>query len=135
MDLDELLATSQVVALHAPVLPETRHLIGARELALMPDSAVLVNTARSWLVDQDALLAELRSGRLDAALDVFDLEPLPTDHPFRTLPNVLLTPHQAAGTVECRRRQGGIVLDEIARFAAGQPLRHAVTPAMLSRMG
>ncbi|GAA0913075.1 hydroxyacid dehydrogenase [Nonomuraea longicatena] len=133
--LAELLAASRVVALHAPVLPETRHLIGARELALMPDGALLVNTARSWLVDQDALFAELRTGRLDAALDVYDLEPLPERHPFRTLPNVLLTPHQAAGTRECRARQGDIVLSEIAAYASGEPLGHAVTPALLSRMG
>ncbi|MGI5154833.1 hydroxyacid dehydrogenase [Microbispora sp. CA-102843] len=133
--LDELLATSRIVALHAPVLPETRHLLGARELALMPDGAGLVNTARSWLVDEEALLAELRTGRIDAAIDVFDAEPLPADHGFRTLPNVLLTPHQAAGTVEARRRQGALVLDEIRRHRAGLPLNHEVTPAMLERMG
>ncbi|MFI6386476.1 hydroxyacid dehydrogenase [Nonomuraea sp. NPDC050547] len=133
--LDELLSTSRVVALHAPVLPETRHMIGARELALMPDGAMLVNTARSWLVDQEALLAELRTGRLDAALDVFDEEPLPTGHPYRRLPNVLLTPHRAAGTEECYRRLGDIVIGEIARFAADRPLEHEVTAEMLSRMG
>ncbi|WP_182903632.1 hydroxyacid dehydrogenase [Microbispora sp. H10830] len=133
--LDELLATSRIVALHAPVLPETRHLLGARELALMPDGAGLVNTARSWLVDEEALLAELRTGRIDAALDVFDAEPLPADHGFRTLPNVLLTPHQAAGTVEARRRQGALVLDEIRRHRAGLALRHEVTSRMLERMG
>ncbi|GAB1511305.1 hydroxyacid dehydrogenase [Actinophytocola sp. KF-1] len=133
--LDELLATSRIVALHAPVLPETRHLLGARELALMPDGAGLVNTARSWLVDEDALLAELRTGRLDAAIDVFDSEPLPVGHELRTLPNVLLTPHQAAGTVEGRVRQGTIVLDEIERYRSGQPLRHEVTSEMLARTG
>jgi phosphoglycerate dehydrogenase-like enzyme len=133
--LDELLASSRIVALHAPVLPETRHLLGARELALLPDGAGVVNTARSWLVDEDALLAELRTGRLDAAIDVFDSEPLPPDHALRGLPNVLLTPHQAAGTVEGRVRQGTIVLDEIERYRAGQPLRHEVTADMLARMG
>ena len=133
--LDELLSTSRVVALHAPVLPETRHLLGARELALLPDGAGLVNTARSWLVDEEALLAELRTGRIDAAIDVFDSEPLPVDHELRRLPNVLLTPHQAAGTVEGRIRQGTIVLAEIGRYRSGQPLRHEVTPEMLSRTG
>ncbi|WP_343441964.1 hydroxyacid dehydrogenase [Micromonospora schwarzwaldensis] len=133
--LDDLLTGSRVVALHAPTLPETRHLLGARELALMPDGAGLVNTARSWLVDEAALVAELTAGRLDAALDVFDDEPLPTGHPLRTLPNVLLTPHQAAGTVQGRRRQGEIVVDEIARHLAGQPLTHAVTPDLLTRTG
>lgn len=135
VELDELLATSRIVAVHAPALPETRHLLGRRELALMPDGAGLVNTARSWLVDETALLAELCTGRLDAALDVFDEEPLPVDHPFRALPNALLTPHQAAGTKECRRRQGDIVVAEIERLAAGRPLEHAVTADMLRHIG
>lgn len=133
--LDRLLATSRIVALHAPSLPETRHLIGARELALLADGAGLVNTARSWLVDEDALLAALRTGRIDAALDVYDAEPLPVGHGFRALPNVLLTPHQAAGTVECRRRQGDIVVDEVERYLTGRPLNHEVGPEALIRVG
>lgn len=132
--LDDLLRRSRVVVLHAPSLPATRHLIDARRLALLPDGAGLVNTARSWLVDEAALLAELRTGRIDAALDVFDEEPLPGDHPLRGLPNVLLTPHHAAGTVEGRLRQGGIVADEVARYARGDALRHAVTDEDLERM-
>lgn len=132
--LDELLETSTIVALHAPTLPETHRMIGGRELALMPDGAGLVNTARSWLVDEEALVAELRAGRLSAAIDVFDEEPLPVDHPLRSLPNALLTPHRAAGTREGRLRQGGIVADEIGRFAAGEPLLHEVTADDLERM-
>ncbi|MEU8226310.1 hydroxyacid dehydrogenase [Kribbella sp. NPDC048915] len=132
--LDDLLRTSRVVALHAPTLPETHHLIGARELALMPDGAALVNTARSWLVDTAALLAELRSGRIDAAIDVFDVEPLPPDDPFRGLPNVLLTPHQAAATVECYFTMGEITVDEISRYAAGQPLRYELSEKVLQQM-
>ncbi|MFI5695522.1 hydroxyacid dehydrogenase [Kribbella sp. NPDC051586] len=135
IDLDELLRTSRVVALHAPTLPETHHLIGARELALMPDGSSLVNTARSWLIDSDALVAELRSGRIDAALDVFDEEPLPSDSPYRGLPNVLLTPHQAAATVECYLGMGDITAGEIERYAAGEPLQYELTEAALARMG
>lgn len=135
VDLDTLLASSRVVVIHAPVLPETRHLIGKRELALMPDGAGLVNTARSWLVDQNALLAEVSSGRIDAAIDVYDEEPLPTDHPYRGLPNVLLTPHTAGATIEGHRRQGDIVLAEIDRFSRGERLLHEVTAADLLRMG
>jgi phosphoglycerate dehydrogenase-like enzyme len=134
-DLDTLLRESRVVSLHAPVLPDTVGMIGARELALLPDGAMLVNTARAALVDGAALLAELRSGRIDAALDVFDAEPLPTDHPLRMLPNVLLTPHEAAGTVQSRRRAGEIVVTELARFAAGRPLAYEITAEMLDRMG
>lgn len=134
LPLDDLLAASRVVALHAPSLPETRRLIGARELALLPDGAGVVNTARSWLVDEDALLAELRTGRLDAAIDVFDAEPLPVDSPFRALPNVLLVPHKAAGTREGRLRQGATVVAEVERFARGGALEHAVTERDLERM-
>lgn len=133
--LDEALAAASIVAVHAPALPETRHLIGARELALMRDGAGLVNTARSWLVEESALLAELGSGRLSAAVDVFDEEPLAADSPLRTAPGVLLTPHRAAGTHEGRRRQGRIVVDEIAAFAAGEPLRHTIGREQLRTMG
>ncbi|TDW69439.1 hydroxyacid dehydrogenase [Kribbella pratensis] len=133
--LDELLRTSRVVALHAPTLPETHNLIGARELALMADGSSLVNTARSWLIDSAALLAELRTGRIDAALDVFDEEPLPADSPYRSLTNVLLTPHQAAATVECYLEMGEITVGEIERFAAGEPLEYELTEDALTRMG
>lgn len=134
-DLATGLSGADVVSLHAPVLPETRGMIGAAEFALIPDGGLFVNTARSALVDSAALLAELRSGRLDAAIDVFDEEPLPLDDPLRELSNVFLTPHQAAGTEQARRRGGSIVIGEIARFVAGEPLRHEVRPAQLGRMG
>lgn len=133
--LDELLATSRVTMLHAPTLPETHHLLGARELALLPDGAGLVNTARSWLTDEDALVREVASGRIDAALDVYDDEPLPVDHPLRRLPNVLLTPHHAAATVQGRLRQGSIVVDEVRGFLAAGTLGHEVTPATLPLQG
>ncbi|MCX4552277.1 hydroxyacid dehydrogenase [Streptomyces sp. NBC_01267] len=132
--LETLLSRSRVVAVHAPVTDETHRMLGPEQLALMPDGAGLVNTARSWLVDEDALLAELASGRLDAAIDVFDAEPLPVDHPFRALPNVLLTPHQAAGSVECRLRLGASAVGEVLRLLAGQPLVHAVGADALSRL-
>ncbi|WP_116953055.1 hydroxyacid dehydrogenase [Jiangella endophytica] len=134
-DLDTVLRTSRVLALHAPVLPRTRRMIGARELALLPDGALLVNTARSALVDGDALLAELRTGRIDAAIDVYDEQPLPVGHPLRSLPNVLLTPHEAGGTLEARVRGGRLVAEEIARFLAGEPLRHEVVEEQLARLG
>lgn len=124
--LRELLAGSDIVALHAPSTAQTQHMIGAEELALLRDGAILVNTARSWLTDEAALLAELNSGRINAALDVFDEEPLPFNSPFRGLDNVLLTPHQAGASVEARHRQGRIVVDEIVRFLAGEDLKHEV---------
>lgn len=134
VSLDEALRRAQIVAVHAPTLPETHHLIGRRELALMRDGAGLVNTARSWLVDEQALIEELRTGRLSAAIDVFDEEPFAADSPFRSLSGVLVTPHRAAGTAEGRRRQGRIVVDEIAAFADGRPLAHTIDRDQLSSM-
>ncbi len=132
--LDELLKNCLVVSLQAPSTQETHHMIGARELSLLQDGAILINTARSWLVDQDALLAELQTGRIQAALDVFDQEPLPPDHPFRELDNVFLTPHIAGATVQARHRQGRTVVEEVRRFLAGEPLRYQVTLEMLDIM-
>lgn len=134
LPLDVALQRALIVAVHAPSLPETRHLIGRRELALMPDGAGLVNTARSWLVDQEALRDELRSGRITAAMDVFDDEPLASDSEFRSLPGVLLTPHRAAGSVEGRLRLGRITTREIEALATGGRLEHAICRAQLSLM-
>jgi phosphoglycerate dehydrogenase-like enzyme len=86
------------------------------------------------LVDQAALLAELQSGRIHAALDVFDPEPLPADSPLRALDNVFFTAHIAAATTQTRQRQGSIIVEELERFLAGQPLRYPVTGAMLATM-
>ncbi|MFJ6538367.1 hydroxyacid dehydrogenase [Paenarthrobacter sp. NPDC091711] len=133
--LHDLMTGSDVVAIHAPATPETEGLIGAAELALLPDGAALVNTARSTIVDMEALYKEVHSGRIDAALDVFDQEPLPTDNPWRSLPNVLLTPHLGGATVDSRRRAGAIVVDELRRYISGEPLEHALTRTDLERMG
>jgi phosphoglycerate dehydrogenase-like enzyme len=128
VDLDELFRRSEVVTLHAPITPETRHLIGADHLSRLPDGALFVNVARAWLVDQDALLAELRRGRLWAALDVFDEEPLPADSPFRALPNVLISPHQAGYTRDTYMRQGLEMVEEVERFLRDEPLQHRIPP-------
>ena len=133
-ELDDLLRACGIVAVHAPVTPETHHLLGARELALLRDGAALINTARAWVIDQPALLAELRSGRIRGALDVFDPEPLPDESPLRQLDNVILTPHIAGASVQARRRQGQIAVDEIARFFTGETLRYRVTGDMLATM-
>jgi phosphoglycerate dehydrogenase-like enzyme len=124
--LDELLRRSDVVSLHAPELPETRGMLDARRLGLLGDGAVLVNTARGALVDGAALLRELVSGRIDAVLDVTDPEVLPPDSPLYELPNVFLTPHIAGALGGETARLVGLALDEIARFARGEPLAHEV---------
>ncbi|MCX7011666.1 MAG: hydroxyacid dehydrogenase [Candidatus Sumerlaeota bacterium] len=132
--VDEIMAGCPVVSMHTPVTDETRHMIGARELALLRDGAVFINTARAWCVDEPALIAELKTGRIQAALDVFDKEPLAEDSPLRSLPNVVITPHIAGHTVETRHRQGAAMVDEIGRFFAGKPLHYAVTKDMLPTM-
>jgi phosphoglycerate dehydrogenase-like enzyme len=134
LGLRELLRKSRIVTLHAPSIPATKGMIGKKELSAMPDGAWFINTARPSLVDSDALLRELESGRISAALDVFDREPLPADSPFRSLPNVMLTPHAAFMTHECLHRLGDITVDEVRRFLAGKPLRHEVTARMYRTM-
>jgi phosphoglycerate dehydrogenase-like enzyme len=133
-NVDDLLAESDVVSLHAPVLPETRGMIGASQLAGMRDGALFINTARAVLVDESALLCELQAGRISAALDVFDVEPLPPDSPFRILPNVILSPHAAGHSSDTYRRQGAAMVDEISRYLHSQPLRYEVTATMLATM-
>lgn len=132
--LEHLLGSCRVVSMQAPTTPETKKMIGKRELALMRDGSILINTARSLQVDQDALLAELQSGRLAAALDVFDIEPLPADHPYRKLGNVHLTSHIAGGSVQSAQRQGTFMAEEVQRFFAAEPLKYRVRGEMLATM-
>ena len=134
VSLDEAMRRARIVAVHAPTLPETYHMIGRRELASMRDGAGLVNTARSWIVDERALLEELARGRISAAIDVFDEEPLGLDSRFRSMPGVLLTPHRAAGTAEGRQRQGRIVAGEVDAFVVGAPLAHTIDRDRLASM-
>lgn len=132
--LDELFSNCDVVAVHAPATPETHRMIGADQLRALPDGAVFVNTARSALVDQHALLRELGSERISAGLDVFDDEPLPSDSPFFGLPNAILTPHVAGGTSTARAQQGLTAVSEISRFRSGEPLQHEVTRQNYDRL-
>ncbi len=132
--LREILTSCQIVSVHLPVTPETHHVIGADELALLSDGCVFINTARSWVIDQDALLAELRRGRIWAALDVYDQEPLPREHPFRTLDNVLLSPHVAGMTADSYLGLAATMVADIERFVAGYPLLFEVRQDSLARM-
>lgn len=133
-DLDTLLATCDVVSLHAPALPETERMVGAPELAAMMDGATLVNTARGVLVDHDALLAELRTGRLSAVLDVTDPEPLPPGHPLLALPNCVVTPHLAGAQGTELSRLAELVIEEVRRFGAGEPPLYPVVAADQGRV-
>ncbi|WP_231954971.1 hydroxyacid dehydrogenase [Occultella aeris] len=128
LPLPEVLGRAEILSLHAPLLPSTHHLIGGAELALLPDGATLINTARGGIVDSAALLAECASGRLDAILDVTDPEPLPAGHPLLALPNVTVTPHLAGSLGSETRRLSHFALDGLAAYVAGEPLPGAVTP-------
>jgi glyoxylate reductase len=118
--LEELLAASDFVSLHAPLKPETVHLIGARELALMKSTAFLVNTARGPIVDEKALVAALAAKRIaGAALDVFEREP-EVEAALRAMPNVVLTPHLGSAVAETREALANAVVDNIAAVLSGE---------------
>jgi D-3-phosphoglycerate dehydrogenase len=125
--LAELLRRSDIVTVHLPLTETTRRMIGAAELGLMRDGSILVNSSRGPVVDQDALVDALRGGRpAAAALDVFDTEPLAADSPLRSLPQVYLSPHIAAGTEQARTRVRAMVAEHLRRALDGRPPRHVV---------
>jgi phosphoglycerate dehydrogenase-like enzyme len=125
-DLPALLPEADVVFVTAPLTPATEGLIGARELGLLPDGALLVNVARGKLVDTGALLAGLSAGRITAALDVTDPEPLPADHPLWRASGALISPHIGGLSTAFAPRADRLLAAQLARFAAGQPLANVV---------
>lgn len=130
--LADLLRRSDIVSLHVPQTAETTGLIGAAELASMRDRAILVNASRGPVVDEPALVAALRRGRpAQAALDVFDVEPLAEDSPLRGLANVYLSPHIAANSEQARERVHRMVADNLRLVLAGRRPDHVVNPAAL----
>jgi phosphoglycerate dehydrogenase-like enzyme len=131
--LEELLRRSDILSLHCPLTDETRGLIGARELALLPPRAILINTARGAVVDEAALVEALKSGaRWGAGLDVFEREPLPEGHPLAELDNVVLAPHLAAITDAALRNLYATSLRNLDAFASGHPT-NVVNPEVLAR--
>lgn len=125
--LNDLMTRSDVVTVHAPQIPETHELIGARQLALLRDGAVLINTARGSVIDQDALVAEVAGGRIEAIIDTTEPDVLPRDHPLYTAEHVLLTPHLAGAQGNELHRLAALVLDELTHYLHEQPLLHPVT--------
>lgn len=129
MALDDVLKVSDFVTLHVPLKNETRHLIGAAQLALMKPTAILVNTARGAVVDSDALVEALKKGTpAGAALDVTDPEPIPADHPLLKLPNCLIVPHIGSATYATRERMGMLAADNIIAGLRGEHLPNCVNP-------
>jgi Phosphoglycerate dehydrogenase and related dehydrogenases len=133
-DLAALCASVDVLSVHAPDVDATRGMIGARQLSALRDGAVLINTARPALVDQDALLEHLESGRISAVLDVTTPDPLPADHPLLELANVFVTPHIAGSMGTELHRMADLAVDEVERFARGEPPLHPVNRADLERI-
>ena len=135
VELDELLRTADVVSIHAPSIPETYHMFNRDTLALMKKDAVLINTARGSIIDEEALYEHMKAGNLKyACLDVFDPEPPRADHPLRTLPNCIMTPHLAGLTHNGLLRIGSHCVSEIERYLNGQPLTTEVIQQQLSTM-
>jgi phosphoglycerate dehydrogenase-like enzyme len=125
-DLPGLLPKADVVVILVPTTDETRNMVDAKFLAAMEDQALLVNAARGAIVDTEALLAELASGRLRAALDVTAPEPLPAGHPLWSAPGLLLTPHVGGAVYGSGARAYEVIIPQLARFIAGEPLRNVI---------
>jgi phosphoglycerate dehydrogenase-like enzyme len=126
-ELPRLLPNADVVFLVAPHTPQTERMIGSEELAALPDGALLVNVARGKLVDTAALLAETSTGRIRAALDVTDPEPLPPEHPLWRTPGVLISPHVGGASTAFFPRADRLIAAQLGRFAAGQELENIIT--------
>lgn len=125
-ELDALLPHSDIVLIACPLTAETAGMFDARRLALLPDDAIVVNVARGPIVDTDALQAETSSGRLRAALDVTDPEPLPADHPLWRSPGVLIAPHTGGPATSFWPRTNALIARQLAHWAAGEPLENRV---------
>jgi phosphoglycerate dehydrogenase-like enzyme len=125
-ELETLLPHAEVVILILPLTAGSKHLIAARQLALMPQGALLINAARGGVVDTDALVAALYSGRIRAAVDVTEPEPLPEGHPLWSAPNVFITPHVAGSTPQFSRRAMQVAGGELRRYMAGETLQNLV---------
>jgi phosphoglycerate dehydrogenase-like enzyme len=132
--LEDLLSRSRIISLHDTLTTSTRGMIGREQLKLLPDGALLINTARGPLIDEAALLDELSSGRISAALDVYHQEPVAIDYPLLKLSNVLCLPHIGAYSGYWKSQLGAMVVEDLVRFASGQPLLREVDEERFLRM-
>lgn len=135
VELEELLKVSDIISIHAPSIPETYHMFNSETLAMMKKDAVLINTARGSLIDEEALVKHMLAGNLKyACLDVTDPEPPMKDSPLLSVPNIIMTPHLAGLAQNGLRRIGSHVADEIGKFLSGSPMLAEVTEDMLAKM-
>lgn len=126
VELDELIRQSDVISIHAPLLPSTRNMLDRSRLLAMKDDAIIINTARAPLIDEEALVEQLSLGRLFACLDVTSTEPLPVDHPLRSLPNCVLTCHIAGAVSNGGYRLGQFAVEELERYLKGMSMEGEV---------
>lgn len=134
VDLEKLLEESDIITLHTPLTPETRHLINEEKLRKMKKTALLINTARGAVVDTEALIKALREGWIaGAALDVFEGEPLNPNHPLTSFKNVILTPHIASATLEARRKMAELAAENLIAFSQGKVPPTLVNPEVLQK--
>lgn len=132
--MEDVLRRADFVSVHTPLTPQTRHLIGAPQLRMMKKTAVLVNTARGPIVDPDALYQALASGQIAAAgLDVFEVEPVPRDHPLLSLENIVVAPHIASASVETRTKMAQMAVENLLAALAGQRPPNLVNPDVWER--
>lgn len=132
---EELLKNSDVVSIHAPSIPETNHMFNKETLALMKKDAILINTSRGSVLDENALYEHMKAGNLKyACLDVYDPEPILPENPLRTLPNVIMTPHLAGLVTNGRLRIGAHTVEQIKKYLAGETLDCEVREEMLKTM-
>lgn len=125
--LNEVMKQSDIISIHARLLPETQGLVGAEQISLMKPTALFINTARGALVDEEALTKALQEDKIrGAALDVFSVEPLPEDHPLRKLPNVIITPHIAGAAGDTFRIVNDIMCDELERYLSNSELKNQI---------
>lgn len=134
VELNDLMKRSDVVTIHAPALEATRHMVGAEQLGLMKDDAVLINTARGMIIDEQALIAELQKRRIYAFIDVTDPEPPAADHPFRSMDHVVLTPHIAGAISNGIRRIGRNVTRQVEQFISQKQIDGEITEARAAVM-
>jgi phosphoglycerate dehydrogenase-like enzyme len=129
-ELDKLIPQAQIIVLILPSTAETRHLVSTRQLELMKQGTLVVNAARGPIVDTDALVHALNAGRIRAAVDVTDPEPLPIEHPLWKCPNLLITPHIGGSSTQFAPRSIKTAELELRRYMAGEPLRNVVQAAI-----
>ncbi len=133
-DIAEICSSCKVISVHSAATPKTYHLLSKDYLRLIPKGAVLVNTARGTVIDEDALIEELKDGRFQAVLDVFEEEPLPLNSGLRDLPNAFLIPHMGGPTLDQRLRVTESLLEDIVALYQDKPLKNEITPAASQRM-